>query len=635
MTEAVDLKAPGAGTADAHASRLPLIAVVGHPNAGKTSLFNALTGARQKVGNYPGVTVERKTAVVDLPSGAPAQLIDLPGAYGLVPRSLDEAVTRDTLLGKQAGDRRPDVLLIVTDATNLSAHLRFALDVLRLGIPAVMALNRMDMATRDGLVLDAAELGRQLGIPVVETVAVRKRGLQSLMACVEERLGHEPAPLAEFTPASPRNLGRDARRIASAVTLSEGERRRATRTIDTVLLHPVAGPIILATILFLMFQAVFSWAEAPMGWIEASIAFLQAQVTTILPEGFVRSFLNDGILAGVGAVIVFLPQILILFTFILILEGSGYMVRAAFLMDRLMASIGLNGSAFIPLLSSFACAIPGIMAARTIPDARDRLTTILIAPLMTCSARLPVYAVIIAAFIPAERVWGPIGLQGLVLLALYMAGVLGAMVAALFLRRTVTRGPKPTFLMEMPAYQLPSLRNLLLGLWLRAGAFLKRAGTIILGATVLLWALASYPQPPADADRPAVEYSIAGKIGHAIEPIFRPIGFNHEIAMSLLPAMAAREVAVAALATIYSLDATDEDATGLVDQLRGSWPLPTALAFLVWFVFAPQCMSTLAVVRRETGGWKWPSFMFAYLFVMAYVGAGITYWTARWLLGAG
>ena len=610
----------------------PLVALVGHPNAGKTSLFNALSGARQKVGNYPGVTVERKSAEIGLPSGVRAELIDLPGAYGLVPRSLDEEVTRDTLIGRQANERRPDAVVIVTDATNLSAHLRFALEVLKLGIPAVMALNRMDMATRDGLVLDSAELARQLGIPVVETVAVRRRGLTELLACVEGALANRPASLPAFTPAEPRQLGRDARRITASVTRMEGERRRTTRAFDRVLLHPVAGPIILTALLFFMFQAVFSWAEAPMGWIEDLIAWTQAHVATLLPEGFLRSFLSDGILAGVGSVIVFLPQILILFAFILILEGSGYMVRAAFLMDRMMASVGLNGSAFIPLLSSFACAIPGIMATRTIPDARDRLTTILIAPLMTCSARLPVYAVIIAAFIPATRVWGPVGLQGLVLFALYVAGILGAMGAALVLRRTVTKGPKPTFLMEMPAYQWPALRDVAVGLWLRAAAFLKRAGTIIMGVTIALWLLASYPAPPENADRPAVEYSIAGRIGHLIEPLVRPIGFNHEIAMSILPAMAAREVAVAALATIYSLDADDEDPTSLVNRLRGTWPLPTALAFLAWFVFAPQCLSTLAVVRRETGGWKWPLFMFSYLMVMAYTAAGLTYWISRALL---
>lgn len=616
---------------DRAAGRPALVAVVGHPNAGKTSLFNALSGARQKVANYPGVTVERKSSEIRLPGGARAELIDLPGCYGLVPRSPDEAVTRDTLLGRQAGERRPDALLIVADATNLAAHLGFALDVRRLGIPAVMALNRMDMAARDGLSLDSAALALRLGLPVIETVAVRRRGLDALLAALESVLAQPSAPETRMVapvppaPADPRALRREARAIAAAVTLAEGETRRLSRGLDAVLLHPVAGPAILAAILFLMFQAVFAWAEAPMGWIEAAIGWLQGQVTAALPEGVARSFLTDGLLAGVGAVIVFLPQILILFAFILVLEGSGYMVRAAFLMDRLMASVGLNGAAFIPLLSSFACAIPGIMATRTIPEERDRLTTMLIAPLMTCSARLPVYTVIIAAFIPATRLWGSVGLQGVVLFGLYGAGIAGAMLASLVLRRTVTRGPAPTFLIELPAYQLPALRDVAIGLSLRAGAFLKRAGTIILAVTVALWALASFPPASPDADRPAITYSIAGRIGSAIEPLVRPIGFNHEIAMSLLPAMAAREVAVAALAAIYALDSDDEDTTGLVERLRGSWPLPTALAFLAWFVFAPQCLSTLAVVRRETGGWTWPAFLFAYLLALAYGAAGLTF----------
>jgi ferrous iron transport protein B len=613
-------------------ARLPLIAVVGHPNAGKTSLFNALSGARQKVGNYPGVTVERKSAELGLPGGGRAELIDLPGCYGLTARSPDEAVTRDTLLGLLEGGRRPDAMLIVADATNLAAHLRFALDVLRLGVPAVMALNRMDMAARDGLALDSAALAVRLGIPVIETVAVRRKGLSDLLQALEPLLGLPAPGRMAFAPADTRAISREARGIAKSVTLAEGQGRGVSRRLDAVLLHPVGGPLILAGILFLMFQAVFSWAEAPMGWIEAGIGWAQARLATQLPPGFLLSFLNDGVLAGVGAVVVFLPQILILFAFILVLEGSGYMVRAAFLMDRLMASVGLNGAAFIPLLSSFACAIPGIMATRTIADERDRLTTILIAPLMTCSARLPVYAVIIAAFIPNRAVWGPVGLQGLVLFLLYIAGIVGAMLAALVLRRTVTRGPAPTFLMEMPAYQLPSLRDVMVGLWVRATAFLKRAGTTIMAVTVVLWALASFPAAPPGADRPAIDYSIAGQIGTAIEPIFRPIGFNREIAIALLPALAAREVAVAALATIYALDADEENSDSLVERLQGSWPLPTALAFLAWFVFAPQCLATLAVVRRETGGWKWPLFLFGYLMGLAYVAAGLTFHIASALL---
>jgi len=613
----------------------PMIAVVGHPNAGKTSLFNALTGTRQKVGNYPGVTVERVAGPFTLPSGTLVELVDLPGCYSLTPRSPDEAVTSDTLLGRQPGERAPTALLIVADATNLAAHLRFALELKQLGLPAVLALNRVDMAARDGLTLDVPALAKALGIPVIETVAVRRKGLAALAQALDATLAQQPqSPPGPASPpaADPRILGREARALASAITLSEGSSRTTSRALDRIALHPIVGPLLLASILFFIFQAVFSWAEAPMGWIESGVATLQSLVTAALPEGFLRSLLVDGLLAGVGSVIVFLPQILILFAFILLLEGSGYMVRAAFLVDRLMSRVGLNGGAFIPLLSSFACAIPGIMATRTIADPKDRLTTILIAPLMTCSARLPVYAVIIAAFIPATRVWGPIGLQGLVLFALYVFGILGAMAAAFALRRTITRGPAPTFLMEMPAWQWPSPRDVAVGLWLRAAAFLKRAGTIILAVTIALWLLATFPSPPPNATRPAIDYSLAGQIGAALEPLFRPIGFNREISIALIPGMAAREVAVSALGTVYALEATPDDPAGLVDRLRTSWSLPTALAFLAWFVFAPQCFSTLAVTRRETNSWRWPAFMFGYLFAMAYAFAGITYWTARALV---
>ncbi len=614
----------------------PMIAVVGYPNAGKTSLFNALTGTRQKVGNYPGVTVERKAGRYTLPSGGSVELVDLPGCYSLIPRSPDEAVTRDTLLGRQDGERTPTALLIVADATNLPSHLRFALELKRLGIPAVMALNRVDMAARDGLLLDVPALAAALGIPVIETVAVRRRGLEALAKALEQVVANPHTAAAATDPsADPRALSREARALAKSATLAEGESRKTSRTLDRIALHPIVGPLLLAGILFFMFQAVFTWAEAPMGWIESGVAWLQSLADASLPEGFLKSLAIDGILAGVGSVIVFLPQILILFAVILLLEGWGYMVRAAFLVDKLMARVGLNGGAFIPLLSSFACAIPGIMATRTIADPKDRLTTILIAPLMTCSARLPVYAVIIAAFIPATRIWGPIRLQGLVLFCLYACGILGAMAAAWVLRRTVTKGPAPTFLMEMPAWQWPSLRDTGVGLWLRASAFLKRAGSIILGVTIALWVLASYPKPPEGATAPAIDYSIAGKIGTALEPIFRPIGFNREISIALIPGMAAREVAVSALGTVYSLQATPDDPGGLVDRLRSSWSLPTALAFLAWFVFAPQCLSTLAVARRETNSWRWPAFMFSYLFAMAYVFAGLTYWTARALLSGG
>jgi ferrous iron transport protein B len=607
-------------------SRFPLIAVVGNPNAGKSALFNMLTGARQKVGNYPGVTVERKSGRLSLADGRPAELVDLPGAYSLEPASPDEAVTRDVLLGRLAGERLPDALLIVVDATNLENHLRFALQLLARGMPAVVALNMVDLAARDGLVIDTARLAELLGVEVVETVAVRRRGGDSLREALT--LAASSARRAVATEQSFEEAAQRARDITRAVIRQQGMARQATRAIDRVVLHPVAGPLLFAAIMFLMFQAVFAWSEAPIGWLEAGMASLQQLAAGALPDGLLRSLVVDGMLAGVGAVVVFLPQILILFLFILLLEASGYMVRAAFLVDRIMARAGLSGHAFIPLLSSFACAVPGIMATRTIEDPRQRLTTILIAPLMTCSARLPVYAIIIGAFIPATSVGWGIGLQGLILFLLYFAGIAAALGAALLLRRTVTKGRGQGFLMEVPRYQWPSLRDLLLGLWHRAMVFLRRAGTIILVSTMLLWALLSFPQPrPGES---ALEVSIAGRIAAGIETVVRPIGFNHEIALALVPAMAAREVAVSALATAYSIEAPDEEAAEpLIEQLRSRWTLPTALAFLAWFVFAPQCLSTIAVARRETGGWKWPMLMVGYLFGLAYVAAGLTYWSAR------
>jgi len=603
----------------------PLVAVAGNPNAGKSALFNLLTGARQKVGNYPGVTVERHSGRMSLADGRPAELIDLPGAYSLEPHSPDEAVTRDVLLGAQAGERRPDALLIVLDATNLDNHLRFALQLLGLGLPTVVALNMIDLARRDGLEIDAAALGRELGVPVVETVAVRRRGKDEIAEALATviKTGSSAA-----IPVAPPEVARRAREIARAVVGGEAKGSGLADKLDRVALHPMAGPLILAAIMFLMFQAVFAWSEAPVGWIEDALLAFQNAVAPLLPEGLLRSLLVDGIIAGVGSVVVFLPQILILFAFILLLEASGYMVRAAFLMDRLMARAGLSGHSFIPLLSSFACAIPGIMATRTISDPKDRLTTILIAPLMTCSARLPVYAVIIAAFIPAREVGPGIGLQGLVLFGLYIIGILGALVAGTLIRRTVTKGTRGGFLMEMPKYQLPRLRDMGLGLWHRAAVFLKRAGTIILVTNVALWALLSFPQ--AGPGENPLQVSVAGRVAGALETVVAPIGFNREIALALIPAMAAREVAVAALGTAYSVQGDDEAVVeqGLIERLRGRWPLPTALAFLMWFVFAPQCLSTIAVTRRETAGWKWPAFMLLYLFGLAYIAAGLTFWGA-------
>ncbi|MBV9526935.1 ferrous iron transporter B [Sphingomonas sp.] len=607
---------------------LPLVAIAGNPNAGKSALFNALTGARQKVGNYPGVTVERKAGRLTLEDGRPVEVVDLPGSYSLDPVSPDEAVTRDVLLGKQQGERQPDALLIVLDASNLDNHLRFALELIDLGLPTVVALNMVDLARRDGLELDQEALSRELGVPVIETVAVRRRGIAELHAALDDMLSAPRCGVHVAVKHDLLNLQRRARDIASAAVVSETPVRRWTHRLDAVLLHPIAGPLILAAVMFVMFQAVFSWSAAPVAWIANGVAWLSATVSAALPPGLLRSMVVDGAIGGVGAVITFLPQILILFFFILLLEGTGYMVRAAFLMDKLMHGAGLSGRAFIPLLSSFACAVPGIMATRTIEDPKDRLTTILVAPLMTCSARLPVYTLIIAAFIPDRRLMFGVGLQGLVMFGLYLCGIVGALAAALVLRRGVLKGSSGGFMMELPKYQLPSAKDVVIGLVSRAQIFLKRAGTIILGTTIVLWALASLPQ--AAPGRKQTDVSIAGHIGAAIETVVRPIGFNRDIAMALLPTMAAREVAVSSIATIYSIDSPDE-ANGTRDlerKLRDGWPLPTALAFLAWFVFAPQCISTIAVTRRETNGWKWPLFMVTYLFALAYLAAGATYWIA-------
>lgn len=608
---------------------IPSIALVGNPNAGKSSLFNALTGARQKIANYPGVTVERKAGHASFADGRPLSLIDLPGTYSLTPASLDEAVTRDVILGKQAGEARPDALIVVLDAANLDNHLCFALELLALNVPTVVALNMVDLAQRDGLTLDPESLSRELGVPVVPTVAVRRRGLTELLEAVDGAIRSQQ-PRAAAAPANDASLHQRARAIARAAIVSETPVRRWTQRVDSVVLHPVLGMVILLALMFVMFQAVYAWAGPPADALEALVGAMQGWVVDNIPQNFLRDLVVEGLLAGVGAVVVFLPQILILFLFILLLEASGYMTRAAFLMDGLMGKVGLSGRGFIPLLSSFACAVPGIMATRAIPDEKDRLTTILIAPLMTCSARLPVYALIIAAFIPNSSVGGTgIGLQGLVLFGLYLAGIIGALVVAYALRRTVARGTGAGFMMEMPRYQMPRLRDVALGLWQRAWIFLRRAGTIIALTTVVLWLLLTFPKAPEGQSQ--VEYSVAGRIASGLEVAVAPIGFNHDIALALIPAMAAREVAVSAMATANAIEAGDDEdamAQTLGERLQGKWSLATALAFLAWFVFAPQCISTIAITRRETNGWKWPLFMVGYLFALAYAAAGITYWTA-------
>ncbi len=619
------------------------LALVGNPNSGKSALFNTLTGARQKVGNYPGVTVERRAGAFTLKaeSGTPIQVeaVDLPGTYSLDPKSPDEQIARNVILGDQPGEARPDLILCVVDSTNLRRHLRFVLELKQLGVPLVIALNMADLAERDRIDIDAAELSRELGLPVVPTVAVRKAGVGALLdqlaaSAAELAVRAVPPPGKPPSPADLPSLQREARALAERVTLSEGIEHRLTRLADTVVLHRLIGPLLLFALLFFMFQAVFAWAETPMTWIDDGIVALQGITAATLPAGYLQSLIVDGVLAGAGSVVIFLPQILILFAFILVLEATGYMARAAFIMDRLMAAVGLNGRAFIPLLSSFACAIPGIMAARTIAHPRDRLTTILVAPLMTCSARLPVYTLIIAAFIPSETVWGGIGLQGLVMFTLYIAGIVSALAVAAVLKRTVTRGQPQALLMELPKYQIPGLRDLALGLWERARIFLVRVGKIILTVMVVLWGLASFPAPPPGATDPAIFYSFAGQIGQALHTVFAPIGFNWEISIALVPGMAAREVAVAALGTVYALSGPDGAVVeSLAATLRTAWSLPTALAFLAWYVFAPQCLSTLAVTRRETNSWRWPLFMAAYLFALAYLAAFVTFHAASYLTG--
>jgi ferrous iron transport protein B len=607
-------------------SRHPqVVALVGNPNAGKSALFNALTGARQKIANYPGVTVERKAGRLILPSGSPCELVDLPGTYGLDTTSPDEEVTRRVIAGEQPGQARPDVLVCVLDASNLEQHLVLAQEVIELGRPTVVALNMVDLAERDGLVIDPAALAAELGVPVIPTVAVRRRGLAELAAAVAAARDAAVAPRAHLTGPERRLM---ARTMARGAILSETAVHRLHARLDRVLLDRWLGPVILFALLFVVFQAVFTWAKPVQDALDALFTGFANLVRADMAPSLLRDFLTDAAIAGVGSVVVFLPQILVLFFFILVMEASGYMARAAFLMDRMMAGVGLSGRSFIPLLSSFACAVPGIMATRSITDPRDRLTTILIAPMMTCSARLPVYAVIIAAFIPARQVLPGVGLQGLVLFALYVAGIVGAMVVALVLRRSITRGAASGFIMELPKYQLPNAKDLGIGLYQRAWIFLRRAGTMIFGVAVVLWVLLNVPRAEPGQDQ--VNASIAGHIANGLAVVVQPIGFNRDIALSLIPTMAAREVAISSLATTYAVGATDEEerARGLSEQLKSRWSLATALAFLAWFVFAPQCMSTIAVTRRETNGWRWPAFMMAYLFALAYLFAGAVYWIA-------
>ncbi|MCI1053519.1 FeoB small GTPase domain-containing protein [Stenotrophomonas geniculata] len=618
----------------ATATTAPLrVALVGNPNSGKTALFNQLTGSRQKVANYTGVTVERKEGRLRAPSGREFAVLDLPGAYSLHPASLDEAITRDLCRGFYPGEAAPDVLLCVIDATNLRLHLRFALELRELGKPMVVALNMVDAAQRRGIQVDVAALERELGVPVVETVAVRKQGAKALVERLDAMVPHLDAPVPG--PEGGIDYHAKVRQILSVAVRMPARTAKIDDALDRWLLHPVFGLVSLAVVMFLIFQAVYAWATPLMDGIEAGFAWLGEFVGSVLPEGPLASLLTDGIIAGVGGVVVFLPQILILFFFILVLEESGYLPRAAFLLDRMMAAAGLSGRSFIPLLSSFACAVPGIMSTRSIQDPRDRLATILVAPLMTCSARLPVYALLIGAFIPQKTVWGVFNQQGLVLFGLYAAGILSALAMSWIMKKWRRDKSEHPLMLELPSYRLPHARDLAVGLYERGMIFLKRVGGIILALTILLWVLLSFPAAPAGATMPAIDYSYAGQIGHAMAVFFAPLGFNWQICIALIPGLAAREVAVSSLATVYALSAADDDAASqaLTPLISDGWSLATALSLLVWYIYAPMCISTLATIKRETNSWKQMGFAAFYLFAAAYVAALITYQVTKALGG--
>ncbi len=607
------------------------LALVGVPNSGKTSLFNALTGSRQKVANYAGVTIERKSGAFVTPAGRQVTLLDLPGTYSLRGRSPDEIITRDVVLGKRPGEAPPDLVLCIADATNLRLTLRLILELKRTGRPLLMVLNMFDIAKRRGITIDVDGMSAALGIPIITSIAVKKGGADALRERTDEFAANMPAPVtpAEWTQTSVSDLKayqREADRIIRETVTMPAKPDTLTTRVDAVVLHPVWGLAVLAAILFVMFQAVFSWAQPLMELLSDSFGALGVLVAQIVPAGIFQSFLQNGLIAGVGSVLVFLPQIIIIFLFILLLEDFGYMARAAFLMDRIMGGAGLHGRAFIPLLSSFACAIPGIMATRVIDNRRDRLTTILIAPLMTCSARIPVYTLIIAAFVPATDVFGWINLQGLVMFGLYVTGIASALLVSFIIKFLMLRDHQPApFMLELPDYKLPRLKSISIGVYTRAKMFLQRAGTTILAMMILIWFLASFPQPPAGAEGPAIDYSLAAMIGKTLEPLFSAIGFNWQIVVALIPGMAAREVAVGALGTVYAIEGGKEAAEAIGQALASKWSLATALSFLAWFVFAPQCASTLAVIRRETGGTKWMLITFFYMFALAYLASLLVY----------
>ena len=628
--ESLQQAAPGA----------PLVALVGPPNAGKTTLYNQLTGLRQKVANYPGVTVEKHVGRARLEGDVEVDVVDLPGVNGFSARTLDERVTRDVLEGRVEGLRSPDAVVVVVDSTRLESQLMMVEPVLELELPTLLVLNMADeLEDRDGR-LDDAALAESLGVEVVRTNARTGRGLERVRSFLTEAADRGAGP--DRGPGSVSNISRhmplpvvDAfarrrERMRSAVA-SAGYRApgasSATERVDSIVLHPVLGPVIFLAVVVLVFQALFTWATPFMDGVELLITGSGEWLAARLPESWFRSLLIDGVWAGVGAVVVFLPQILILFLFLGLLEDSGYMARAAVIADRMMYRVGLQGRAFLPLLSGYACAVPAILAARTVEDERDRMATIFVTPFMTCSARLPVYALLIAAFIPERPLLGPLmGTRAATLLGLYALGTVAAIVTAFLLRRTLLRGRSTSFVMELPPYRLPSLKSVGLRLLDRSRIFLRRAGRIIFAVAVVLWVLTQIPR--VDGEAPPIGDSALGQIGHVIEPAIEPLGYDWRVGIGLVSSLAAREVIVGTLGTIYGVEDPTETSLDLQSSLQQYLDLGAAVGLLVFFAFALQCMSTVAVMRRETAGWKWPALQFGYMLVLAYAGA----WLANWIL---
>ena len=659
---------------DASHGRGFTIALAGNPNAGKTTLFNALTGLKQKVANYPGVTVERKEGVWRLGEGA-ANLIDLPGLYSLDATSLDEQIAREVITGELPGLPKPDAVVAVVDATNLERNLYLVTQLFEFSVPVVVALTMIDVFEKEKHEIDTQKLERLLNVPVVPVNAKTGRGRNELAKRVDEVIRVRPAVPHELNgdlSDQPQHAKIFARYnfisnvVQETVKHNDKEDHRFSEKIDRVLTHKFFGLIILVGVLLLVFQAIFSWASLPMDLLDKGFGALGDWLRAVMPAGILSDLLVDGIVAGVGGVLVFLPQILLLFLFISLLEDTGYMARAAFLLDRLMSRVGLHGKAFLPLMSSFACAIPGIMATRTIESRRDRFATILIAPFMSCSARLPVYSLMIATFFAGQTVLGIISAGAVLMLAMYSLGIFVAIVVAFILKRTLLKAPPPPFLMELPPYRLPNLRTVFQNMLTRAWLFVKRAGTVILTISIILWALMYFPQGSkrsAVSDQPAAESttdptasessataeseqlknSFAGKLGHVIEPAIRPLGFDWKIGVALIASFAAREVLVSTLSIIYNVGKDDDAQSQTLvaaihdakkDDGTPAWTPLTGLTLMVFFVLAMQCMSTVAVVRRETNSWRWPIFMITYMTGLAYVAAMLTYQGGK-LLGYG